>query len=82
VPAQRIHHIDQIRLAHHNRQMKPRFDAILPKKVPGAILFKIESYFRHRGEDKVMQIEDNIADTLDQHESAQSSSQQDDDKKP
>jgi hypothetical protein len=45
-------------------------------------VFKIESYFRHRGEDKVMQIEDNMADTLDHHESAQSSSQQDDDKKP
>jgi hypothetical protein len=62
--------------------MKPRFDAILPKKVPGALLFKIVSYFRHRGENKVMQTEDNMAETLDQHESAQLSSQQDDDKKP
>jgi hypothetical protein len=62
--------------------MKPRFDAILPKKVPGALLFKIVSYFRHRGENKVMQTEDNMAETLDQHRSAQSSSQQDDDKKP
>jgi len=62
--------------------MKPRFDAILPKRVPGALLFKIVSYFRHRGENKVMQTEDNMAETLDQHESAQLSSQQDDDKKP
>jgi len=45
-------------------------------------LFKIVSYFRHQGENKVMQTEDKMADTLDQHESAQSSSQQDDDKKP
>jgi hypothetical protein len=50
--------------------------------VPGAIIFTSISYVRQRGEDEVIQTEENTADTLDQRESAPPVSRQDDDNAP